>query len=121
MDFKSTLPIYQQIADYICDKVIGREWPEGQRIPSARDLGVLLQVNPNTVIRAFEKLQGDEIVSNRRGVGYFVEPGAPERILDTRRRDFMNHTLPEIFASMRQLGISLEEASLLWQQYGKAE
>ena len=119
MDFKSTLPIYQQIADYVCDKVVGREWSEDERIPSARDMGVMLQVNPNTVIRAFDKLQGEGIVSNRRGVGYFVESGALERILDSRRRDFTDRTLPEIFASMRQLGVPFDEVASQWQQYEK--
>jgi len=121
MDFKSTQPIYQQIAGYVCDKIISREWPEGERIPSARDLGVMLEVNPNTVIRAFEKLQAENVIANRRGVGYFVEEGAVKHILLNRRREFMNDTLPELFATMQLLDIDADEITKSWQIYTNRE
>lgn len=121
MDFKSTLPIYLQIADYIGDKIISREWPETERVPSARDLGVELQVNPNTVIRAFENLQAENIISNRRGVGYFVEEGALKEVLRSRRRKFMTVTLPEVFETMQLLGIEPDEITAAFEALKKAK
>lgn len=38
-------------------------------------------MNPNTVMRAYERLERDRIVSNRRGIGFFVEPEARTRTL----------------------------------------
>lgn len=43
-------------------------------------LGVLLEVNPNTVMRAYECLQSREIISNKRGIGFFVLEDAVRQI-----------------------------------------
>lgn len=114
MDFKPTLPIYLQIADYICDRIISVQWVEGERIPSVRELGVLLEVNPNTVMRAFDKLQNDYVITNRRGVGYFVEENARGRVLAIRREEFLNETLPDVFATMRMLEIDINQVVNKW-------
>lgn len=108
MDFKSNLPIYLQIVEFICDKIVTAEWVEQERVPSVRDLGILLQVNPNTVMRAYERLQNDNIINNRRGIGYFVSAGAKDQVVALLREEFLSQTLPEIYAKMKALGISRE-------------
>ncbi|HIV83716.1 MAG TPA: hypothetical protein H9992_04010, partial [Candidatus Prevotella intestinigallinarum] len=55
------------------------------------------------------------VIYNRRGLGYFVSPGARGRILSVRRRDFMDHTLPSVFRDMRLLGISIGDIVGAWQ------
>lgn len=111
MDFKSEKPIYQQIVDYVCDNIAGGRWPEQERIPSVRDLAAQLQVNPNTAMRAYEKLQTAEIIVNSRGIGYFVAPGAKERVVGLKRTEFFDTTLPEVFATMDTLGITWDEVA----------
>ncbi|HCO66219.1 MAG TPA: GntR family transcriptional regulator, partial [Dysgonomonas sp.] len=54
MEFKTNKPIYQQIVDFCFRKILTGEWMEDERIPSVRELGMLLQVNPNTVMTANE-------------------------------------------------------------------
>jgi len=44
-----------------------------------------MEVNPNTVQRAYDFLQQRDIITNKRGVGYFIEDDAMERILNFRR------------------------------------
>ena len=61
MQFRETRPIYLQIADYVCEKILLRQWNAGERIPSVRELAVTLEVNPNTVMRTVEFLQLKEI------------------------------------------------------------
>ena len=50
-NFGDNRPIYLQISGWICEKILRGEWVADQRIPSLRELGVLLEVNPNTVVR----------------------------------------------------------------------
>ncbi len=116
MDFKSEKPIYRQIVEYVYDGIASGQWPEAQRVPSVRDLAAQLQVNPNTVMRAYERLQAAEIITNSRGIGYFVAEGAKQRVVELKRAEFFETTLPEIFDTMETLGISWEEVQ---RKYGK--
>ena len=79
-----------------------------ERIPSVRELGVLLEVNPNTVMRAYECLQNQNIIYNKRGVGFFVSEDASLRVAERKRTEFIGQVLPEFFHRMKLLDIPLE-------------
>lgn len=109
MDFKKQKPIYLQIADRLMEQILRGEPAEDDRMPSVRDVAASMGVNPNTVMRTFEQLQSEEIIYNRRGVGYFVSPDAKEKILAEQRREFLEEELPLIRQKMQVLGIDLKE------------
>lgn len=109
MEFKNQKPIYLQIADHICDRILLGEYAEDERLPSVREFAAEVEVNVNTVTRTFEYLQQNEVVASRRGLGVFVMPGARERVYAMRRAEFFKVQLPEVFALMDTLGISMEE------------
>lgn len=109
MDFKDTQAIYIQIADFVCDNIVTGKWEGDGRIPSVRELGMQLEVNPNTVMRAYEWLQNRQIIYNKRGIGYFVFGDAREQILSEQRAAFLEKELPELYRRMRLLGISVQE------------
>ena len=66
-------------------------------------------VNTNTAVKAYEQLAREEIIYNKRGLGYFVTPGARKQILKVRKQEFMKERLPELFRQMQLLGITLED------------
>jgi DNA-binding transcriptional regulator YhcF (GntR family) len=109
MEFKETQAIYLQIGDYVCEQILLGRWKEGDRIPSVRELGVALEVNPNTVMRTYDLLQGREIIFNRRGIGYFVADDAGQKILHYRKNQFLEQDLPVVFNNMMLLGMSFKE------------
>lgn len=122
MDFKSEKPIYQQIIDLVYDRIAGGEWPENERIPSVRDLAAQLQVNPNTVMRAYERLQQTDVIINQRGIGFFVAGGAKDQVVTLKRKDFFDVTLPELFDTMQTLGITVNEITEKYKtRLGKAD
>lgn len=109
MEFNNTQAIYLQIADYVCDQVQLRRWaPEG-KIPSVRELAVLLEVNPNTVMRSYEHLQQQGIIYTRRGMGYFVGEDAVKKVAAIRKEQFLQEELPVFFRKMFLLGVELDE------------
>jgi DNA-binding transcriptional regulator YhcF (GntR family) len=108
MDFNQNKPIYLQIADSICEKILSGEYLPDERILSVRELGISLGVNPNTIARVYEHLQGMEIIYNKRGIGYFVAPYAPEKVLQSHREEFLRNELPAMVKKMKLLGIPLE-------------
>lgn len=109
MEFRKQKPIYLQIADRLMEQVLDGQLNADDRVPSVRDVAASMGVNPNTVMRTFEFLQSEEIIYNRRGVGYFVSPDAHERILAELRREFLEEELPYIRQRMKALGIAFEE------------
>ena len=77
----------------------------------------MVEVNANTVVRSYDYLQGQEIIYNKRGIGYFVSPGARERIIQLRRQSFLQDELPDMFRQIHLLGIPLEEIAAMYETY----
>lgn len=100
MDFKENKPIYLQIAGYVADKIKSNEWAGNDRIPSVRELGTTLGVNPNTCMRAYEYLTREEIIFNSRGVGYFVADRAKTKLMSIAKREFFEEVLPELLKNL---------------------
>ncbi len=117
MEFKETQPIYLQIGDYISEQILLGRWKEGERIPSVRELGVELQVNPNTVVRTYEFLQNNEIIYNKRGVGYFVSDDAITRIKEMRKKQFLEQEIPQFFKTIELLEMNFDEITERYQLY----
>lgn len=109
MEFNQNEAIYLQIAYRICDQVILGQLKSQIRLPSVRELAVQLEVNPNTVVRSYTYLEQEEMIYKQRGIGYFVQDKAKEKILGQRREIFINKTIPKLFKEMEQLDISIEE------------
>ena len=109
MDFNKQKPIYLQIADTMCERIMAGEWGEDERVPSVRDVAASLGVNPNTVMRTFDYLQNAEIVYNRRGMGYYVSPKAKELIMKMHRKTFLEEELPYFVQRMNMLGLTWDD------------
>lgn len=97
------------MADRLCDEILSGAYKDDDRIPSVREYAVLLEVNTNTAVKAYDELSHANIIYNKRGLGYFVTPGAKKQILKERKREFMKQRLPELFRQMQLLGITLED------------
>lgn len=108
MDFNGDRPIYLQIADSICDSILSGSLKEEDRIPSVREYGARIGVNPNTMMRSYERLTADGVIYNKRGIGYFIAPDAKNTVLAARREEFMTHDLPAIKERIKLLGIDPE-------------
>ena len=121
MDFKDNEAIYLQIAGYVSELVLRGKWPPDFKIPSVRELAADLQVNPNTVMRTYELLQSQEVLYNKRGIGFFVAPAAGEQVLAQRRARFLTQELPGVFATMRLLGIDLAEVQRRYQEFNQTQ
>lgn len=109
MQFSSEKPIYQQLFDLIQLDILEGKWAEGGRVPSVRELAGSLEVNPGTVMRAYEQLQEEEILFNQRGRGLFVADNAKEIILKNQQKEMIQKEIPQFVKKMKQLQISLEE------------
>ena len=100
MQFNTTgQAIYLQIVDFVCEKVLLDEYQPEDKLPSVREMGMQLEVNPNTVMRAYEVLKQQGIIHDRRGIGYFISEAAKENALNYRKQEFTNSELPAFSGS----------------------
>jgi DNA-binding transcriptional regulator YhcF (GntR family) len=109
MEFNSNRSIYLQICDSICEKVLSEELKQDDRILSVREYGAEIGVNPNTIMRSYEKLTNEGIIYNKRGIGYFISSEAKEKILESQRKEFIENELPLIKRKMELLGLKKED------------
>ena len=81
MIFSNDKAIYLQMADRLCDDILAGRYQDDDRIPSVREYSVLLEVNTNTAVKAYEQLA----------------------------KEFMKERLPELFRQMALLEISIDD------------
>ncbi len=117
MDFNAHKPIYLQICDQICDRILNGDLKPDDRIRSVRELGAAFGVNPNTIMRSYEQLQNDGIIYNKRGIGYFIAENAKETVMETKRKQFIDESVPELAKKMQLLHISANKLLELLAQY----
>ena len=109
MEFDSNRPIYIQIADNITNRILSGELKPGSRIPSVREWGAGIGVNPNTVARSYELLQSREIIFQQRGIGFFVSGDALDTIKKAERQKFIEEEFPAFRMRAELLGINIKD------------
>jgi DNA-binding transcriptional regulator YhcF (GntR family) len=109
MEYNEHKPIYLQNVDLMQEKILRGDWREEERIPSVREMGAEVGVNPNTIVRSYQLLEMQEIIYNKRGLGYFVKEGAVARIKENVNREFTANELPQFKAKAAMIGITKEE------------
>ena len=109
MEFNPNKAIYLQIRDSIRERILSGELKAGDRIPSVREYGASIGVNPNTVMRTYEKLTSEEVIFNKRGIGYFISDDAREIVLESSRKEFLEEELPVVLRKMELLGLDPKE------------
>lgn len=116
MTFTNEKAIFLQMADRLCDEILAGTYRSDDRIPSVREYAVMLGVNTNTAVKTYELLAREGVIYNRRGMGYYVSPDARQQILERRRAEFREQTLPELFRQMRLLDIDIAEIDRAWAE-----
>lgn len=108
MQFNDEKPIWRQIYELIAMRILAGEWSEQERIISVREMAASVGVNPNTVMRSYERLEADGIIFNRRGIGFFVAAGAKDHIKQLERKKFMDEEFPRLKERLELIGLSID-------------
>lgn len=110
-------PIYVRLADQICDRILMNEYLELSRIPSVREYAVSQQVNPATAARAFEILERNGIVFNKRGLGFFVSQDAKSIIRSMRMQTLLSEESKLFFSRISVIGITPRQLCEMYSKY----
>ena len=107
-NIRNDAPVYTQLVDQIARAIILGQFPPGSKLPSVRDFASDAGVNPNTIMRTYEKLTTDGIIYNKRGLGFFISQDAREKVLEYKKTEFVNETVPKIRRQLQLLGFGPE-------------
>lgn len=107
IQFDKRLPVYEQIIDYVKKQIVSGEWELGRELPSRREFASQLQVNPNTVQRAFREMEEMELISTGNNVMSRVTDNP--QLIGQLKQEMLQEAI-QIFAdSIYPLHVSNEE------------
>ncbi|MCZ0704632.1 DNA-binding transcriptional regulator YhcF (GntR family) [Natronobacillus azotifigens] len=108
-EFKEALTIYKQIALNIETLILEGVVKPGDRLSSLRESAMEMEVNVNTIMRAYNLLEEEGILSKKRGLGFFVSEEARSIIQKKQREAFYQYTVPELAKTLAHLEIDVED------------
>lgn len=105
----SGVPFYKQIINQIMFAVVNRMLAPGEQLPTVRQLAVDLQINLNTVVKAYKELEIRGIVTTQQGTGTFISDhlAQPDKAVTTRHLDRL---CEQFLAEITAQGITIDEA-----------
>jgi GntR family transcriptional regulator len=107
--WSDTTPIYLQLKARVVAMMLDGELKPGDALPSVRQVAAEYQLNPITVSRAYQELADEALVEKRRGLGMYVNEGAPEKLLASERERFLREEWPAVVQRIQRLGLSMQE------------
>lgn len=108
IDTRSAIPIYEQIIAQIRAAILAGELAAGADLPPVRQLAAELEVNPNTVAKAYLLLERDGVIHTVRRRGCFVADGAAAHLRRDSDRQ-MEAALDRVLTESARLGIRGED------------
>jgi DNA-binding transcriptional regulator YhcF (GntR family) len=108
LDLYSGVPIYRQIIDQVSGAIAAGTLTSGDQLPTVRQLAVDLEINPNTVIRAYRELEIRGVLESQQGTGTFIRRQEP-KLDDAERQRRLSQLVSEFVARVGSEGYTIEE------------
>lgn len=105
--FNQREPVYLQVVRHFKEKVASGELQPGDEMPSRRELANTLGINPNTVQRAFKRMEEENLL--------YTEGNMPSRVTEDQsilgqvRSELMLDAVEHFIAAVKPIGVTLKE------------
>ena len=106
LDQTSGVPYYRQVIKQVEMAVADGRLGKGARLPTVRSLAVHLQINPNTVARAYNEMEIRGIVNTRQGTGTFISDKNID-LTPEERKDILDSLVRSFLANVSSYGFSV--------------
>jgi GntR family transcriptional regulator len=114
--FDNERPIYVQLVEIIRIEIVSGKLKKGDRLPSVRELALMMKVNPNTMQKALVELENEKLVYTERTNGKYVTKD--EKLIERVKKELAKEQVDNYLNSMQKIGISFEEAKSYLQRLG---
>ena len=105
--FDNERPIYIQLVEMIRIDIVSGKFEKGQRLPSVRELALMMKVNPNTMQKALLELEREGLIYTERTNGKFVTND--KSLIEKVKEEIIKEKLDTFFNDMKKIGITDEE------------
>ena len=106
LNYRDSRPIYEQIKDGLKKLIVTGAMAPGEKLPSVHALATQLSINPNTIQRAYNELEGEGYIYSIHGKGSFA---ARREEIDHNRKEELMAQLDRIAGELMLLGVTPEE------------
>ena len=107
IDFNAARPIYEQVIEEIKKEIVRGEINPGEKLPSQRQMAKNIDVNPNTVQRAYREMEARDLVETKRGRGTFIKDD--DKVITEIKKEMAEHAVENYIEQMESLGFNKEE------------
>ena len=114
--FDNERPIYIQLVEIIRIEIVSGKFKKGQRMPSVRELALIMKVNPNTMQKALAELENEQLIYTERTNGKYVTED--EKLIEKTKKQLAQEKVNNYLNSMKNIGISYELAVKYLQELG---
>ena len=104
-------PIYMQIVRYVKIKMVNRQVRDGDELPSRRVLSAVLEVNPNTIQKAYRLMEEEGILVSFAGSKSLLQ--FDESLVDKYRKELLAVEAEKYIEEVKKMGLTVEEAVVL--------
>jgi GntR family transcriptional regulator len=125
LDFRSRIPIYNQVVEHIHQMVLRGELKPGDQLPTVRSLALDLRVNFNTIARAYRMLDEAGIISTQQGRGTYILSLPPPEMVEELRHKSLRSLAHQVLLDASRMGAGpdeildiLQEQIANWKQTG---
>ena len=114
--FDNERPIYIQLVELIRIDIVSGKFQKGQKIPSVRELALIMKVNPNTMQKALVELENEKLIYTKRTNGKYVTED--EELIEKVKKELAQEKVNNYLNSMNNIGISYDLAIKYLQELG---
>lgn len=114
--FDNDRPIYIQLVEKLKIEIISGKLKSGERLPSIRELALIVRVNPNTLQKALGELENIGLIYTERTNGKFVTND--EALIEKIKKELAQEKVTNYLNDMKNIGITFEEAIKYLQELG---
>ena len=114
--FDNERPIYIQLVEMIRIDIVSGKFKKGQKLPSVRELALVMKVNPNTMQKALVELENEKLIYTERTNGKYVTED--EKLIEKIKKQLAQEKVNNYLNSMKNIGISYELALKYLQELG---
>ena len=116
IDFDASKPIYEQVIDGIKKQIARGEIEPGDKLPSQREMAKEIQVNPNTIQRAYREMELLDLVETKRGRGTFIKDD--DKVIKEINEQMAHAAVKRFIDEMISIGFKKEEViNLLKEEF----
>lgn len=107
VDVKSAIPIYEQIKNALKIAIFTQQLKNDDRITSVRSLSTRHNINPLTILKAYNQLENEGFLYSKRGSGYYVKSGPTRSV--SLKNEILKKELADFIKKISGLGFTLED------------